>query len=89
MCAGKGILAQVENFGHVAECGCGAVHVTVGPVTVALDSNALRRLHELLGEAIDRQEASWAEPTVSASAPDSAHFGASHLALKKGLKIKH
>jgi len=36
MCAGTRVLANRENFGDVVECGCGTIHVTVGPVTIAL-----------------------------------------------------
>jgi ketosteroid isomerase-like protein len=47
MCAAKGFLAVQENFGHIAVCDCGTLHVTFGPVSYALDSQALRRLHQL------------------------------------------
>jgi hypothetical protein len=56
MCSAKGLLAVQDNFGHVAECACGTLHVTVGPMRVALDGKALRRLHELLGTAIEKLE---------------------------------
>lgn len=85
MCAGKGLLAVQENFGHVAECGCGTLHITVGPVTVALDPRALRRLHEMLGAAIERlhSEADQLEQ------PKPLLMHSSHLALRKVMKIKH
>lgn len=85
MCAGKGLLAVQENFGHVAECGCGTLHVTVGPVSMALDAKALRRLHELLGAAIARLDSEADE----LEQPKPLFMHASHLALKKVMKLKH
>jgi hypothetical protein len=82
MCAGKGVLAVYENFGHVAECECGTIQVTVGPVSVALDAQALRRLHDLLGAAIEKVEAG------ELAQPKPLLLHSSHLALKKVLKIK-
>lgn len=66
MCAGKGLLAVDENFGHVAQCGCGTLHVSVGPVSVALDAKALRRLHELLA----RRSSDWIQEPRSWSSPN-------------------
>ncbi len=83
MCAGKRMLAEHENFGHVAECSCGTFHVAVGPVSVALDSNALHRLYEMVGTAI--QKADSAEP----GKPESFFSHSSHLALSKVMKLKH
>jgi hypothetical protein len=83
MCERKGLLAVEENFGCVAECGCGTLHVTVGPVSVAVDAQALRRLHELLGAAIDKLNS--AEFLTS----ENLGWQSSHLALRKVLKIKH
>ncbi len=83
MCAGNGILAMQENFGHVAECNCGTIHLTVGPVSMALDAHALRRLHELLGTAIqtlDSEDPAQHKPLFLHS---------SHLALRKVLKLKN
>lgn len=85
MCAGNGVLAVQENFGHITECGCGTVHVTVGPVTLALDSQALRHLHELVGAAITQQEAAVEELIL----PKHSLVRSSHLAMRKVLKIKH
>jgi uncharacterized protein YunC (DUF1805 family) len=85
MCAGKGLLAVQENFGHVAECGCGTLHVTVGPVSVALDAKALRRLHELLAAAIERLDSEGEE----LAQPKPLVMHSSHLALRKVLRIKH
>ena len=83
MCEKKGLLAVQDNFGCVAECGCGTLHVTVGPVSVAVDAQALRRLHDLLGTAVDKLD--------SAELPGQEHLNwrSSHLALRKVLKIKH
>ncbi len=83
MCAGKDLLAVYENFGHVAECGCGSIHVTVGPLSVALDSHALRRLHELLGAAIEKLD------SAELVQPESLFRHSSHFALRKVMKIKH
>lgn len=85
MCAGKGLLAVDENFGHVAQCGCGTLHVSVGPVSVALDAKALRRLHELLGTAVERLD-SGAEELEQ---PKPLLMHSSHLSLRKVLRIKH
>jgi hypothetical protein len=83
MCERKGLLAVEENFGCVAECGCGTLHVTVGPVSVAVDAQALRRLHELLGAAIDKLN------SAAFPARERLSWQSSHLALRKVLKIKH
>jgi hypothetical protein len=85
MCAEKGLLTLFENFGHVAECECGTIHVSVGTVSVALDSHALRRLHGMLGSAIERLDHQVRELTKNE--PLLVH--SSHLALKKVMKIKH
>jgi hypothetical protein len=85
MCAGKGFLAVRENFGHVAECDCGTIHLTIGPVSVALDTESLRRLHGMLGAAIERLDSAPNERTQSK--PVLMH--SSHLALKKVMKLKH
>jgi len=82
MCERKGLLAVQDNFGCVAECGCGTLHVTVGPVSVAVDAQALRRLHDLLGAAIDKLDS-------AELAGDHLSWRSSHLALRKVLKIKH
>ena len=84
MCTGKGLLAVQENFGHVAVCGCGTLHVTVGPVSVALDAKALRRLHELLAAAIERLDSEAEE----LEQPKPLVMHSSHLALRKVLRIK-
>ena len=53
----KSFLAQHEDFGHVLECDCGSIQMRVGPVTLALDEAALRRLHEMVTEAVGRLDA--------------------------------
>jgi len=83
MCAGKRMLAISENFGAVAQCGCGSVHVTVGPVSVALDSDTLQKLHRLLGAAIQRIESD------ELTQPESIYDHSSHLALRRVVKLKH
>ena len=85
VCSANGLLAVQDNFGHVAQCECGTLHVTVGPMSVALDAKALRRLHELIGTAIENLESDSEE----LSQPKSVlpHF--SHLSMRKVMKIKH
>jgi len=85
MCKGTGILAMRENFGHVVQCGCGTLHVTIGPVTVAFDAQALRSLQEMVGQALDALEINQHE--LSDSEPFLMH--ASHLSVRKVLKMKH
>ena len=53
----KSFLAQCEDFGHVLECDCGSIQMRVGPVTLALDESALRRLHEMVTEAVGKLDA--------------------------------
>jgi hypothetical protein len=83
MCTGKRVLAVEENFGQVAECECGTVHVTIGPVSVALDSHSLRRLRNLIGAAIEKEDS--AEPAQ----PESVFFHSSHFESRKVLKLRH
>ena len=83
MRAGKRILAVSENFGTVAQCGCGSVHVTVGPVSVALDSDTLQKLHRLLGAAIQRIESDQLTET------ESVYEHSSRLALRRVVKLKY
>jgi hypothetical protein len=85
MCKGTGILAMRDNFGHVVECGCGTIHVTVGPVTLALDPHALRSLHEMLGQAIEAEECNGRQP----SDPEPFLMHSSHLAVRKIVKVRH
>jgi len=85
MCVGKGILAMEENFGHVLECACGTVHVNVGPISVALDRNAMRRLHDMLGAAIARLDAAPDE----FERPERFTTHAAHLEFLKTLNLKH
>lgn len=53
----KSFLAVHDEFGHVVECDCGSIQMRVGPVTLALDECALRRLHEMVTEAVCRLDA--------------------------------
>ena len=85
MCAGKGVLAMEENFGHVMECGCGTMHVSVGPVSLALDARALRRLHEMIGTAIARIDSM----SDDVEQPSGMLVHTSHLELRKVMKLKH
>ena len=83
MCTGKRQLAVQENFGKVTGCECGTVHVTVGPVSVALDLNSLHRLHRLLGAAL--RQANSEEPGQM----ESMFFHSGYLESKKVVKLKH
>ena len=56
MCTGKRVLAVQQNFGTVAQCECGTVDVTIGPVSVALDAHSLHRLGDLVTEAIHKAD---------------------------------
>ena len=88
MCTAKGMLAAQDNFGHVAQCDCGTVHVTVGPVSVALDTQALRRLRDLVGAAIEKiDSAAEAPEQLEQPKPILPHL--SHLAIRKVMKLKH
>jgi len=74
-----------ENFGHVMECGCGTMHVSVGPVSLALDARALRRLHEMIGVAITRMDSM----PDNVEQPSAMLVHSSHLELRKVMKLKH
>jgi hypothetical protein len=65
MCTQKLLLAAEEDFGNVSECDCGTVHVTVGPVSVALSAHALRRLEGLLAAALQRLSSSSEDDALS------------------------
>jgi len=54
MCSTKRFVAVEDDFGAIAECDCGTLHVTVGPVSVALSREALQRLHALTAAALRR-----------------------------------
>ncbi len=88
MCASKEFLAVQENFGHVAECGCGTIHLTVGPVTLSLDSEALRRLHDMVGNAITQMESD-THDSHELTEHKSLLMHSSHLAVRKVMKLKH
>lgn len=78
------MLAGRENFGHVVECGCGTIHVTVGPVSLALDEKALRNLHEMLAQAIANLD------TIGADLPELPPLfeHTTPLAMRTVLKLK-
>ncbi|HUI52153.1 MAG TPA: hypothetical protein VLX60_10230 [Terriglobales bacterium] len=79
------ILAMRDNFGQVAKCCYGAVHVTIGPITVSLDQAALRTLHDMLSEAIEKEDTGVEE----LEHPGASLLHAPHLALRKVMKLKH
>jgi hypothetical protein len=83
MCSGKRVLAVQENFGQVAECDCGTVHVSIGPVSVALDSHSLQNLHNMLGNAVHKIEAR------ENGEPESIFFHSAHFESRKVMKLKH
>jgi hypothetical protein len=83
MCSGKRVLALQENFGQVAACDCGTVHVSIGPVSVALDSHSLRHLHDMLGSAVHKIEA------MENGEPESIFFHSAHFESRKVMKLKH
>ena len=86
MCTGNRLLVRLENFGHVMECGCGTLHVGVGPVSVALDAGSLRKLHSMLEEALTRLEAG---PEEVLPPSDGLLVHGSHFELRKVVKFKH
>ncbi|HTQ60473.1 MAG TPA: hypothetical protein VMI32_09635 [Candidatus Solibacter sp.] len=85
MCRGTGLLATRENFGHIVECGCGTIHLTIGPVTVALDARSLRSLHKMVGQALERMDSLPGELPK----PDALTMHESHLAIRKVVKLKY
>jgi hypothetical protein len=85
MCAGKTVLAVQENFGLVAECDCGTIQVTIGPVSLSIDCEALRKLHSMIGTAIEHRETMPSE----IDAHKAALLHTSHLAMRKVMKLKH
>lgn len=48
----KQLLAVEPQFGYVTRCDCGTLHLTVGVVNLALNHQALRRVHRLHGVAL-------------------------------------
>jgi hypothetical protein len=85
MCAGNRLLVLEENFGHVVECGCGTLHVGVGPVSLALDLRSLEKLHEMLGAALARI----ASPSDEVESPVGTLVHGSHFELRKVMRLKH
>ena len=86
MCAGNRLLVMEENFGHVLECGCGTLHVGVGPVSVALDVASMRKLQEMLSVALLRL-ASLPDEMEMSGGDVAVH--SSHFELRKVVKFRH
>ncbi len=86
MCTGNRLLVVEENFGHVMECGCGTLHVGVGPVSVALDAASLRKLQEMLSVALMRLAALPHEMEMS---DGNVAVHSSHFELRKVVKFRH
>ena len=85
----KSMLAQHEDFGHVLECDCGSIQMRVGPVTLALDEAALRRLHEMVTEAVSRLDAASDRSIDQAVQEDSLMARSMQTAWKKISRTKH
>lgn len=54
MCIHKRILAVENDFGQVTECDCGTIHMTAGPMSIALNYHTFRKLHALLMTAMEQ-----------------------------------
>jgi hypothetical protein len=70
-------------IGPVPEYGCATIHVTAGPMSVSIDTHAFRRLQEMLGAAIEKQD------SAELASPESFCQPSSHLSIRKVMKIKH
>jgi hypothetical protein len=81
----KSFLALHEDFGHVVECDCGSIQMRVGPVTIALDESALRRLHEMVTEAVGKLDAA----SDRAVQDDPLTAQAVRLAWSKISRVRH
>jgi hypothetical protein len=81
MCGNSKVLAVLDNFGAVTQCGCGSIHLSVGPVSVAVDSATLRKLHQMLEAALEHADSDDLRQLTSAE-----H---SHLAVRRVVKLKH
>ena len=46
-------LAEREGFGCVYECGCGTVHIAIGPVELKLTREGIAQVHAMLCEATE------------------------------------
>jgi hypothetical protein len=71
-CPPRRLLVQ-GTFSSVEHCRCGAVYLSVGPVSLRLESSALRELAEVMLEASfilsGESEGSGGDPTVEQSPP--------------------
>ena len=85
----KSLLAQHEDFGHVVECDCGSIQMRVGPVTLALDEAALRRLHEMVSEAVGRLDAASEQASDRAVQEDPLMAQSMQAAWKKLSRTRH
>ena len=85
----KSMLAQHEDFGHVLECDCGSIQMRVGPVTLALDEAALRRLHEMVTEAVSRLDGAAEQSMDRAVREDSLMPRSMQSAWKKISRTRH
>jgi hypothetical protein len=61
----KKMLASRGKFGCVYECGCGTVHVAVGPVDLKFNPESLLETYEMLGEAIEQLKQEMAPRSIS------------------------
>ena len=85
----KSMLAQHEDFGHVLECDCGSIQMRVGPVKPALDEAALRRLHEMVAEAVSRLDAASEQSLDRAVQEDPLMARSMQSAWKKISRTRH
>lgn len=51
----KVVLADRPGLGKIFCCGCGAIHVNVGPVTINLEPQAFAQLTALMNTALEHQ----------------------------------
>lgn len=68
----KVVLADRPGLGKIFCCGCGAIHVNVGPVTINLEPQAFAQLTALMNTALEHQaylERAQASKSAAAIAP--------------------
>lgn len=51
----KVVLADRPGLGKIFCCGCGAIHVNVGPVTINLEPQAFAQLTALMNVALEHR----------------------------------
>jgi hypothetical protein len=56
MSCSKKVLASHGKFGCVYECGCGTIHVSVGPVDLKFTRASLLEMYAMLAEAAQELE---------------------------------